>query len=206
MRMFIRFSRVFAFFLLATALTACGGHGRGDLQTRFVAVIDAGSSGSRIVLYERQRDGSTVRVEQRFSDTAGQALSSFETRPEDAGPLGITPLIQSLNSHLQASAISMRDVQVHLLTTAGMRLLEARNLAAATAIYTSARSSLASSGMRLGRIETLSGVDEGLYAWLDLNDLAGRLQAGAQATLGMVEVGGLRRRLPLPPMPRMPGW
>lgn len=190
MRISLRLWLYFVFSLLAMVLAGCGGHSNQDSQTRFVAVIDAGSSGSRIVLYERRRAGKALLVEQRFSDTAGQALSSFETLPAEAGPMGVAPLIHTLNAYLRASSISIGDVQVHLLATAGMRLLEARNPGAASAIYTSAKSSLASSGLRLGRIETLSGVNEGLYAWLDLNDLAGRLQEGSQATLGIIEVGG----------------
>lgn len=190
MRMQIRYWRHFAFCLLVTLFAGCGGHSDRHTLTRYVAVIDAGSSGSRIVLYERKRDGKTLRVEQRFSDTAGQALSSFESLPADAGPKGVGPLIQALSTYLRASDLSVGDVQVHLLATAGMRLVEARNPAAATAIYASARSYLEGTGIRPGRIETLSGVDEGLFAWLDLNDLAGRLQDGAQATLGLIEVGG----------------
>ena len=140
-------------------LAACSGQSDRQTLSRFVAVIDAGSSGSIIVLYERKQEGKTLRVAQRSTDTAGQALSSFETKPADAGHQGVDPLIQTLSTHLRASCHSVGDVQVHLLAPAGMRLVEARNPAAATAIYASARSYLESTGVRPGRIETLSVVD-----------------------------------------------
>ena len=171
-------------------ISGCGGVHENLADDLHIAVIDAGSSESRIVLYERLRQGDSLQVEQRFDDSGGLALSSFESDPAEAGPMGVQPLLDNLLVSLRARAISPESVKVHLLATAGMRLVEARNPAAAAAIYDSARSTMARSGLRLGRIETLSGVDEGLFAWLDLNELAGNFNADRTATLGLLEIGG----------------
>jgi GDA1/CD39 (nucleoside phosphatase) family len=171
-------------------ISGCGGVHENHADDLHIAVIDAGSSGSRIVLYERLNQGDSLQVEQRFADSGGLALSSFESNPAEAGPLGVKPLLDNLLASLQANSISPGSVKVHLLATAGMRLLEAHNPAAAAAIYDSARATMARSGLRLGRVETLSGIDEGLFAWLDLNELAGNFNADRTATLGLLEIGG----------------
>lgn len=176
--------------LTLVLLAGCGGNAGEAAFTRFVAVIDAGSSGSRLVLYERIRDGQGIKVEQRLTDTGGQALSSFESNPQQAGPAGVQPLIDKLQQALKTLNTPNSAVELHLLATAGMRLVEARNPAAAQAIYESARSVISASGLKPGRIETLSGTDEGLFAWLDLNDLAGHFRNGTPPALGIVEVGG----------------
>lgn len=171
-------------------ISGCGGVHENLADDLHIAVIDAGSSGSRIVLYERLHQGDSLQVEQRFADSGGLALSSFESNPAEAGPLGVQPLLDNLLASLPARAIAPGSVKVHLLATAGMRLVEGRNPAAAAAIYDSARNTMARSGLKLGRIETLSGVDEGLFAWLDLNELAGNFNSDRTATLGMLEIGG----------------
>jgi hypothetical protein len=147
-------------------LLGCGGPPSPDPHIQHVAVIDAGSSGSRVVLYERMFQGDALQVEQRFEDSGGLALSGFESTPGDAGPLGVKPLLDKLVANLQVSGVSPALVEVHFLATAGMRLVEGRNPAAATAIYDSVRSTLARSGLKLGRIGTLSGIEEGLFAWI----------------------------------------
>lgn len=177
-------------FLATLGLSGCGGSRHEGGGTPYVAVIDAGSSGSRLVLYERVRKGPVLQVEQRFADSGGLALSGFESAPAEAGPQGVQPLLDKLLATLRTSAVLPAQVEVHLLATAGMRLVEGRDRAAAAAIYDSARATLAASGLRVGRVETLSGVDEGLFAWVDLNELAGNFRADAQGTLGLLEVGG----------------
>lgn len=171
-------------------LSGCGGPPSPNPHIQHVAVIDAGSSGSRVVLYERMFQGDALQVEQRFADSGGLALSGFESTPGDAGPLGVKPLLDKLVANLQVSGVSPALVEVHFLATAGMRLVEGRNPAAANAIYDSVRSTLARSGLKLGRIGTLSGIEEGLFAWIDLNEIAGNFKTGREATLGLLEVGG----------------
>lgn len=142
-------------FLLTLVLAGCGGHSGETDVARFVAVIDAGSSGSRIVLFERIREGQVLKVQERFFDTGGLALSSFEDKPQQAGPDGVQPLIDKLQQALKPLNTPHADVELHLLATAGMRLVEARNPAAAQAIYASAISVISASGLKTGRVETL---------------------------------------------------
>ena len=167
-----------------------------DDTARYLAVIDAGSSGSRIHLYERTAAERGVDVKQLFEDKAGEALSSFERSPSEAGPRGIQPLLERLFARLEPLNIERSAVQVHVLATAGMRRLDADHPAAAQAIYQSVRSTLTSAGVAVRRIETLSGHLEGVYAWVDVNDLSGALaRSTAQALTAVIEVGGASAQL-----------
>jgi Golgi nucleoside diphosphatase len=161
-----------------------------DPNTRYIAVIDAGSSGSRIYLYERTVVNSVVQVRGLFDDQGGLPMSSFEASPADAGPLGVKPLIDKLTPVLAANNLSPQQVQVSLLATAGMRLVEDRSKPNADAIYASARNTLSASGMSVGRVETLTGTYEGVYSWVDVNYLRGNFREPTQALEGIIEVGG----------------
>lgn len=165
-------------------------------SARYLAVIDAGSSGSRLHLYERSAAEGSVKVRQLFEDKSGEALSSFERTPDEAGPRGLRPLVDRLIARLDALKIERSAVHLHLLATAGMRRLEADHPAASQTIYQSARSALTSSGLAVRSIETLSGHLEGIYAWVDVNDLNGALAATpSQGTVGIIEVGGASAQL-----------
>lgn len=182
-----RFGAWLAQGLLTLLLTGCGGYWESGDPLRYVAVIDAGSSGSRIYLYERTWVGSELRVEQLLTDTGGQALSGFASNPAAAGPQGVQPLIDKLTARLDQLGLARDQVQLNLLATAGMRLVDEP---ASAAIYSSARNTIAASGLRVGRTETLTGQYEGVYAWVDVNNLAGRLTGGVSTPVGIVEVGG----------------
>ena len=164
--------------------------------TRYLAVIDAGSSGSRVHLYERIATEGAVRVRQLFEDRSGEALSSFERNPDEAGPRGLTPLLDRLLARLESLKIERSVVHVHLLATAGMRRLEADHPTASQAIYRSARRTLTASGVTVRSSETLSGHLEGVYAWVDVNDLAGALAATpSPSPIAIIEVGGASAQL-----------
>lgn len=165
-------------------------------SARYLAVIDAGSSGSRVHLYERTATEASVKVRQLFEDKSGEALSSFARTPDEAGPRGMQPLLDRLLARLDALKIERSAVHLHLLATAGMRRLEADHPASSQAIYQSARGALNSSGVTVRSVETLSGRLEGVYAWVDVNDLNGALAATpSQSTVGIIEVGGASAQL-----------
>ncbi len=183
--------------LASLALLLCpGSQTFADDAARYLAVIDAGSSGSRLHLYERTAAERSVDAKQLFEARASEALASFERSPSEAGPRGIQPLLEQLFARLTSLNIERGAVHVHVLATAGMRRLDADNPAAAQAIYQSVRHTLASAGVAARRIETLSGRLEGVYAWVDVNDLSGALASTpARATVAVIEVGGASAQL-----------
>lgn len=154
-------------------------------ETEFIAVIDAGSSGSRMHLYEAsEKLVSEIELDQSESDTP---LASFAEDPQQAGPKVIEPLLDELEKVAEQEGIDPLDISVNVMGTAGMRKVEP---AAAEAIYESARESIRSAGFATGVTETITGDDEALYAWTDTNDLVGTFADSAQEPVGIVEVGG----------------
>lgn len=169
-------------------LSACAGPAP---TASYHAVVDAGSSGSRIHLYQASHTASGIEINdvaQVESDGAG-GLSSYQAQSEQAGPQGMQPLLQALNDWLLERRIPRHAVPVDVLATAGMRLLEHKDGPAANAIYRSVRQAILDNGYQAGELRTISGDEEGLYAWVDVNYLYRNFQEGRRTT-GLVEVGG----------------
>ena len=154
----------------------------------YEAVIDAGSSGTRLYLYQRHVGPNGPSVSLLFEDEPNdlRGLSNYVDKPDLAGEGEIGPLLAGLDSFVQTKGINQKDVTVSVLATAGMRQVDPE---AASRIYDSVKQQVAVRGYPVRQIGTISGQDEGLYAWVDLNYLKGNLREG-QDTDGIVEVGG----------------
>ena len=159
----------------------------GSVDATYVAVIDAGSSGTRLALFEQAR-GVTVReVYRAAEDTPG--LSSFAATPTAAGPDAVRPLLNQLRRYLKREGIAVGDAPVALLATAGMRRLKLNNPGAVRRIFASTRVTITSSGFPLQANRILPDTQEALLAWLDANVRAGTLNTPSR-DIGIVEVGG----------------
>ena len=153
----------------------------------YVAVIDAGSSGTRLMLYAPGSDLTASQVFRAPLTTRG--LSSFVDNPAAAGPDAVQPLLDQLRAHLGGLGIAVGEVPVALLATAGMRRLRLDNPTAVREIFASTRATIVASDLPLSANKILPDYQEALLAWLDANANAGTLDNPA-ADLGIVEVGG----------------
>ena len=158
-------------------------------EVTYVAVIDAGSSGSRIALYEdgAQALGSPNRLMEEKPKVP--PLSAFESNPTEAGPAGIGPLLDALDAYLVTNSIAQSAVSVSVLATAGLRNVEQRDATAAAAIVSAVTSYIPTRGYAVGEVAIMSGQREALYAWLDANASDGTLADGDN-NIGIVEIGG----------------
>lgn len=180
--------------VFSAVLAACGGGSNLERsQETLTAVVDAGSSGSRIYLYKTTPDDSFIQIKELFTNKeVPHGLSWYDgtqgpdSAPGNAGASGIAPLLSKLQVYLDANGIAKNRVTVSVLATAGMRLVEADT---ASAIYQSVKNTITRNGFVIRQVGTLSGQYEGLYAWADVNYLAGNFKAG-KATQGIVELGG----------------
>lgn len=156
--------------------------------TAYSSVIDAGSSGSRIYLYKTIQKGKKVQVEDLWSLEPQNlpALSDFTERAKQAYDTGIAPLLFPLRAFLGEKGLKPSEVTIHVLATAGLRLLDPSQ---SKAILGAVSSGLKKTEFRVGRVGVLPSELEGLFAWADLNALLGRLVPGKE-TLGIVEIGG----------------
>ena len=161
---------------------------------RYFGVIDAGSSGSRVGLYELRGTGprltATVVHFYNPNDDGGpgiEGLSSFVATPERAGPDGIAPLLTDLDGVLAQRGIAKADVPMTVLATAGMRNVERDDPAAVGPIYASVRSAVEAAGYPIAEVGTMPGRDEALYTWVAVNSLTGALRRGTRTT-GIAQV------------------
>ena len=179
---------------LSMALAACSSSGYlKNPQESLMAVVDAGSSGSRIYLYKTAPDGAFVKITQLFtSKDVPHELSWYngsrgaDSAPDNAGASGIQPLLSALAAYLDSSGIARNQVSVSLLATAGMRMVDART---ADTIYQSVKTTIANNGFPVRKVDTLSGQKEGIYAWADVNYMLNNFKTKS-TTRGIVEVGG----------------
>ena len=154
----------------------------------YLAVIDAGSSGTRLTLFGDD-PASLVPMELMQASKRTAGISSFAPSPDRAGSLAITPLLDQLQTYLTQSGIASANVPVALLATAGMRNVRRDDPAAAQAILTSTAAAIQDAGHPIAANEILPGVQEATLAWLDANAIAGTLQ-GDRRTIGIIEIGG----------------
>lgn len=159
-----------------------------DESAQYLAVIDAGSSGTRLTLYG---DDPTTLVPREVTKvkTNTKGLSTFATAPGQAGAGAVTPLLEQLDAYLSAQGIARADVPVALLATAGMRNVRRDDRAAAQAVFDSTAAAIAASGHPVADNRILPAVQEATLAWLDANVLAGTLDKKT-GSIGIVEVGG----------------
>ena len=155
---------------------------------RYQAVIDAGSSGSRMYLYKLSVLHNRMHVETvlAFRPSNSKGLSAYSSTPEQAGSQEIAPLIRKLETTLASRRIDKKHVPISVLATAGMRLLPE---AESKLIFHSVRREIRDQGFHVERARIISGQEEGIFAWIDLNNSRDRLRPGQQ-TLGIIEIGG----------------
>ncbi len=114
-------------------------------------------------------------------------MSKFKNNPQDAGTKEIQPLLNSAINYLNAKyQVEPQTVRASVLGTAGMRMLPE---ATQTAIYQSVREAISSNNFLVGNVGTISGVDEAIYSWIDVNYLESNF-SNKRTTTGVIEVGG----------------
>lgn len=176
------------------------------------AVIDAGSSGTRLFLY-RVEPGPLARVEklleQEFATMASGAredgINNF-VRPDDpvaqasVVPEVIDPLLEHAGEFLARSGIRRADVEVNLFATAGMRYSEnLHGREAVDRLYGTIRDGIAARGFTVGETRTTCGnEEEGVWTWVNLNDLVRDVFESANAPLGIIEIGGSSMQISFP--------
>lgn len=154
----------------------------------YLAVIDAGSSGTRLTFFED--DPSDLRPIEAFKvkgTTPG--LSSFAGTPGQAGPGAVEPLLRQLDAYLGERGIARESVPVALLATAGMRNVRRDDPDASRSILQSTAATIAASGHPMADNRILPAVQESTLAWLDTNAIAGTLNKPG-TSVGIIEIGG----------------
>lgn len=152
----------------------------------FTIIIDAGSSGSRLHLFQHDTSSRMPVINEIFSASTKPGLSHYADHPGSAGK-ALKPLLDEANQYLKEHHIDPHTVSFNLLATAGMRLIPAHKQ---QAIYQHIQQYLyANYKFNIANIKTVSGKMEALYGWLDINYLEHHFQQHTK-TLGAIDMGG----------------
>ena len=197
---------------MTRAVEAAAGSAGARAMTLHTAVVDAGSSGTRLFLY-RVEPGPFARVEKllekEFPTMASGAkedgINNF-VRPDDLAteatvvPEIIDPLLDHVSEFLAGAGLDTKHVEVNLLATAGMRYAEGlHGRPAIDRLYDTIRRGIRARGFLVGEVRTTCGSEEeGVWTWINLNDVLYRAFDGDREPVGIVEVGGSSLQLTFP--------
>ncbi|KAL7275654.1 Golgi apyrase [Rhizina undulata] len=174
------------------------------------AILDAGSSGTRIHIYKWKEGGTSSRLpevksKKKWVKKIKPGVSKFHDHPTSIGPDHLQPLFSHALEIIPQSSIP--ETPLFLLATAGMRLLpERERQALLDEICTYARRNtqflLPDCGLH---IQVISGVTEGLYGWIAANYLSGGFEdpghdhGKGHHTYGFLDMGGASAQIAFAP-------
>jgi len=154
-------------------------------QTEYAVVLDAGSTGSRVLIfifYRQPSTGNLVLSEEIFEESA-PGLSSYAADPV-SGADSISSLLSLAKERIPSSHWS--QVPVTLRATAGLRLLPPQQ---AEALLTLVQERLDTSGFNNKGVGMLSELDEGVFGWMTINYLMDQLHRPNKSYVAL-DLGG----------------
>lgn len=156
------------------------------VNSHYAIIIDAGSSGSRLHLFQIDIQKNMPIIQELFSEETKPGISSYASHPGDAGP-ALKKLLDDAVIHLNQMNVDPKVTSLSLLATAGMRLLpEAKQAEMYTQLsqYFNSHYPFAP-----GQVATIPGKMEALYGWLDINYLSRTFQDNLPS-VGSIDLGG----------------
>lgn len=202
-------SSIFVVGILTLFFASCGYlylNSCNPIEKRYSIVIDGGSTGSRIHVFEYAiRDGAP-----HFDFSAKKGLGSMRVTP------GLSAFAENPNGAAESVLKLMEfarkripgdkwgETEVRLMATAGLRMLDSN---VQERILESCRTIFRTSGFAFHNdwASVISGSDEGVYAWVVANYALGTLGGDPQETTGIIELGGASAQVtffsnePIPP-------
>lgn len=180
----------------------------------YTAVVDAGSSGTRLRLY-KVKPGPYPAVKEIASfenDDAEDGIDDFINNvggpcrclgPDKVGETVFKPLLASAQTELAKHGVTPATVTVDVLATAGMRRVEkpigTHTAKEVAAFYDGIRTYIAGRGFVAGAARTTDGSrEEGVWSWVDLNDNYREAFTTKTKPVGIVEVGGSSMQVSYP--------
>jgi hypothetical protein len=157
-------------------------------ETSYSIIVDAGSSGSRLHIFQNNTQTTLPNIAEIFSENVATPLASFASHPQDAGH-SLKPILDDALNYFTNNHITSHPIKIHVLGTAGMRLLDKRTQ---REIYRNVKSYIRtyySSQLVINETRTITGKEEGLFDWLDINYLSNHF-ANQTDTVGSLDVGG----------------
>jgi len=186
--------------VFAAAIPCCSSAPAPPASTKYAVIVDAGSSGSRIYVYQYDSTQSVPNLEQVKANGKSWKYKKEPGISTLAGKLGeVEGYIQDLISHLKTGLpesvfprATWSQTPFMWFATAGMRLLETKDADDLTNKIRAVAKEKAVVPFKFenGWARTLSGEEEGAFAWISLNYRNGLFTNGDVEEHGVVEVGG----------------
>lgn len=153
-----------------------------------VAIIDAGSTGSRLHVYHFDYDKTQtpIHIKEIWSKRINPGFSTIDSSP--------STIHHYLNSLL--SDAPEKNLSVYFYATAGMRLLPASKQ---KLHYDELKRWFNQQPeWRLIEAKTITGNEEALYDWLSVNYHLGKLQHPEERAVGVMDMGGASVQIAFP--------
>lgn len=153
-----------------------------------VAVVDAGSTGSRIHIYAFDLAAGSTPVN----------IVEVWSRKIKPGFAAIEPTQMSVNNYINSlvSGAPQHGMPIYFYATAGMRLIPEPKQ---QLYYQALQQWFASqSQFQLVSAQTITGSQEGVFGWLAVNYRLGGLSSGATPLVGVLDFGGASVQITFP--------
>lgn len=149
-------------------------------QQACMAVIDAGSTGTRLHIYsyELDKNQTPIHITERWSNKISPGIATLDANQEN-----IDQYLRSLFLNAPAG----EHLPTYFYATAGMRLLPKPKQQAMYAFIGEWFNG--QTNMTLAQSKTITGAEEGLYGWLAVNYQLGTLDK-SDAAIGTLDMGG----------------
>jgi apyrase len=151
---------------------------------RNIIVVDAGSSGTRLCLYKISNiNPNTIpNIKLIYKTDISHGITQNNLIPEV-----ISPIINNLKQYLLTVNIEEKNIDFYLYATGGMRALNDHQKE--QQIYKTIKDYLnTATKFHNYSLKTISGNDEALFAWLDINYLENNFSNNT--TDGIIDLGG----------------
>lgn len=175
-------------FILITMLSVIQNtHAESCKDTACIAVVDAGSSGSRLHLYAYDLEkNQPVNIREIYAKKTQPGLASLELSKSSVDAY-LTQLL---------SDSPAENVPIYFYSTAGMRLLSPQKQQDYYALLNEWFSSQPQWQLRDAR--TITGKEEGIYGWLAVNYELGTFASPDKPMVGVMDNGGASVQITFP--------
>lgn len=153
-----------------------------------IAIVDAGSTGSRLNLYvyDEDQNKTPINISKFWSKKIKPGLGTIESNKST---------IDAYLSTLLADA-PVKEMPIYFYATAGMRLLSAEKQAA---YYQEIQQWFTQKNeWTLMSAKTITGNEEALFDWLSVNYNLGNLQSEKEESVGVMDMGGASVQIVFP--------
>lgn len=180
----------FLFFISCLVFISANGYTetKSCKEHQCIAVIDAGSTGSRVHIfsYDLDETNTPVNITELWSKKTKPGFATIEANHNT---------IDAYMTILLAGA-PVQQMPVYFYATAGMRLIPQ---AKQKLYYQNLRNWFNNqSNWQLVDAKTITGDDEALYDWLSVNYHLGTLKSASQKPVGVLDIGGASTQIAFP--------